>query len=180
MYELIALNDVVEFKDRGIESLDMADHQGHAGSTSGRHESLRIGNGGSQRLLDQYMFARLYQPKPQGEMGVARRCDNRGIDCGQRIVKLARGLGTTVCGQRARSIGVRVDHPTQLRARQSAGDSGVMGAHNAGTNHRQANHVRVFGIETRPNRFGHRRSLGHRVSQWGNSARNGQELASEG
>ena len=116
----------------GIEALDMADHQRHAGAAGGGDDLAPLLDRGRDRLFDQDVDAAGDAGERDLVMQVRRRGDGHGIDAfGEQFVQAGEGAAAGQFGGAGTMLGQGIDDPDQRDVRQPGQNARMVGAHDA-------------------------------------------------
>src|SRR5262245_13586403 len=125
--------------DRGVEALDMPDHQGDAGVPRRRYDRAPLLHRRRDRLLHQDMHAALDAEQRELAMQVRGGRDGDGVDTGRKQqLDIAERRAAERCRNEFALLAVGVCHADELDARKIGEDAGVVAAHDADAHHADA------------------------------------------
>jgi hypothetical protein len=125
--------------DRGVEPLDMPDHQGDAGVTRCGYDRAPLLHRRRNRLLYQDMHAALDAEQRELAMQVRGSRDGDGVDTGRKQqLDIAERRAAECCRNEFALLAVGVCHADKLDARKIGEDARVVAAHDADAHHADA------------------------------------------
>jgi hypothetical protein len=128
--DLLVLDRLLDRGDGRIETLDMADHQRHTGSTRGGHDLVAFIDGGRDRLLDEDVNFSRDAGERHIAMKMRRRGDGHRIGTGiEHLLEGREGRAADDLGCARAMSRKRIDDPDEFNTGQTGKNTGMVGAH---------------------------------------------------